>query len=33
MVEGELDYDYLIVATGARHSYLGHPEWEKFAPV
>ncbi len=25
-------YDYLIVATGARHSYFGHPEWEKFAP-
>jgi len=32
MVDGELDYDYLIVATGARHSYFGHPEWEKFAP-
>ncbi len=25
-------YDYLIVATGARHSYFGHPEWEKHAP-
>src|SRR5437879_9939695 len=22
MVDGELDYDYLILATGARHSYL-----------
>src|SRR5437660_11015623 len=22
----EVDYDYLIVATGARHSYFGHPE-------
>lgn len=32
MVDGELDYDYLIVATGARHSYFGHPEWERFAP-
>src|SRR5437899_2305640 len=32
MVDGELDYDYLIVATGAGHSYLGHPEWEKLAP-
>lgn len=32
MVDGELDYDYLIVATGARHSYFGHPEWEKLAP-
>jgi NADH dehydrogenase len=27
-----LDYDYLIVATGARHAYFGHPEWEAFAP-
>jgi NADH:ubiquinone reductase (H+-translocating) len=25
-------YDYLIVATGTRHSYFGHPEWEPFAP-
>ena len=32
MVDEELDYDYLIVATGARHSYFGHPEWEKIAP-
>ena len=28
----ELDYDFLIVAAGARHSYFGHPEWEAFAP-
>src|ERR1700759_5297597 len=28
----ELHYDFLIVATGARHSYFGHPEWETFAP-
>lgn len=27
-----LSYDYLIVATGARHSYFGHPEWETVAP-
>jgi NADH dehydrogenase len=27
-----LDYDFLIVASGARHSYLGHPEWEPLAP-
>src|SRR5438128_482360 len=27
-----LSYDYLILATGARHSYFGHPEWEKLAP-
>jgi NADH dehydrogenase len=25
-------YDYLIVATGARHSYFGHDEWEPLAP-
>jgi NADH dehydrogenase len=25
-------YDFLIVATGARHAYFGHEEWEKFAP-
>jgi NADH:quinone reductase (non-electrogenic) len=27
-----LDYDYLIVATGARHAYFGHDEWEPYAP-
>ena len=27
-----LDYDYLILACGARHSYFGKPEWEQFAP-
>jgi NADH dehydrogenase len=32
MADGDLDYDYLIIATGARHSYFGHPEWEKLAP-
>jgi NADH dehydrogenase len=32
MVDGELYYDYLILATGARHSYFGHPEWERLAP-
>jgi NADH:quinone reductase (non-electrogenic) len=25
-------YDYLIVATGARHSYFGHDNWEPLAP-
>jgi NADH dehydrogenase len=30
--ELELQYDYLILATGARHSYFGHPEWEPLAP-
>src|SRR6185312_14671016 len=28
----DLAYDYLILATGARHSYFGHDEWEKIAP-
>jgi NADH dehydrogenase len=25
-------YDYLVVATGAHHSYFGHDEWEPLAP-
>ena len=28
----EIPYDYLIVATGSRHAYFGHNEWEPFAP-
>ncbi len=32
LTHGELSYDFLILATGARHSYFGHPEWEKLAP-
>src|SRR5579862_145437 len=27
-----IGYDYLIVATGARHSYFGNDRWEQFAP-
>jgi NADH dehydrogenase len=27
-----LDYDYLILATGASHSYFGHDEWASDAP-
>ncbi len=27
-----LAYDHLVIATGATHSYFGHPEWERFAP-
>lgn len=27
-----LDYDYLIVATGASHAYFGHDEWARHAP-
>jgi NADH dehydrogenase len=25
-------YDFLIIATGARHAYFGHDAWEEFAP-
>jgi NADH dehydrogenase len=32
LADGELAYDYLIVATGATHSYFNHPEWERSAP-
>jgi NADH dehydrogenase len=28
----EMPYDYLILATGARHAYFSHPEWEALAP-
>jgi len=28
----EIPYDYLIVATGSRHAYFGHSEWEPYAP-
>ncbi|HWB07313.1 MAG TPA: NAD(P)/FAD-dependent oxidoreductase [Verrucomicrobiales bacterium] len=27
-----LEYDYLIIALGARTGYFGHPEWEPHAP-
>ena len=30
--DGDVPYDYLIVATGARHSYFGNDQWEKLAP-
>jgi NADH dehydrogenase len=32
MHERSVPYDYLVVATGARHSYFGHDAWEPFAP-
>ena len=31
-IDLEIPYDFLILATGARHSYFGHDEWEKLAP-
>lgn len=33
LVDGAtVEYDYLIVGTGARHAYFNHPEWEQYAP-
>lgn len=29
---GQISYDYLVVATGATHSYFGHDEWAAHAP-
>lgn len=30
--EGAVDYDYLVLATGARHAYFGREEWRDVAP-
>jgi NADH dehydrogenase len=30
--DGAVDYDTLIVATGAGNHYFGHDEWQKYAP-
>src|SRR5208282_5404874 len=30
--EQALDYDFLIIASGATHAYFGHVEWEPMAP-
>ena len=27
-----IQFDYLILATGAQHAYFGHDDWEPFAP-
>ena len=32
LADGELAYDWLILAPGARHSYFGHTAWEAQAP-
>ena len=32
LADGELAYDYLVVAAGARHHYFGHDDWEQRAP-
>ena len=28
----QITYDYLVIATGATHSYFAHPEWKTLAP-
>lgn len=30
--KGRISYDFLVVATGARHAYFGHDDWETDAP-
>jgi NADH dehydrogenase len=32
MGDRSIPYDYLVLATGARDNYFGHPDWEQFAP-
>jgi NADH dehydrogenase len=30
--DSSIAYDYLVIATGASHSYFGHDEWAPYAP-
>src|SRR5262245_32796892 len=32
LADGEMTYDYVIVAAGATHAYFGHDEWIHVAP-
>ena len=32
LADGEVEFDYLIVAAGLTHSYFGHSAWEQHAP-
>ena len=32
MLDGSVDYDILILATGATHAYFGHDDWAEHAP-
>ncbi|MBI5186679.1 MAG: NAD(P)/FAD-dependent oxidoreductase [Nitrospinae bacterium] len=32
MKDRQVSYDYLVIATGATHSYFGRDEWRRFAP-
>jgi len=33
LADGELEYDSLIVATGAENHYFGHDDWRRYAPA
>jgi NADH dehydrogenase len=30
--EGDVEYDYLVLATGIKYNYFGHDEWKRIAP-
>src|SRR4029434_10608902 len=32
LADGMIDYDFLIVASGATHAYFGHDDWRRVAP-
>jgi NADH dehydrogenase len=32
LADGEVGYDFLILATGATHAYFGHDDWARLAP-
>src|SRR5207244_10782136 len=32
LTDGEVPSEYLVPATGATHSYFGHPQWASCAP-
>jgi NADH dehydrogenase len=32
LTDGSVEYDILVVATGSRHHYFGHDQWERKAP-
>jgi NADH dehydrogenase len=32
LADGQVPYDQLVIATGVRHNYFGHSEWEPLAP-
>ena len=32
LADGRIPFDYLVIATGARHAYFGHDDWESNAP-